>query len=363
MKKFIVLISFSLLFTAGYATKPNLSFFCELPEQEFNDLFADTSLIRELIDMNISLRIGLHDFRDERTRTIQKLNKAGVPLVAWLLLPEEDGYWFNMHNGEKAEKRYDDFVLWTANNNLKWEAIGIDIELDMNDAKLAISHPWKLAWKVYKRLYDNKSLKKGKEQYQKLISRMRDDGYKVESYIIPFVYEERLKGLTSFQKLMGIVDIETDSEIPMLYTSAMGNPGIISIYCTDGNPVALGSTGGGVNIEGIELQSLKWDQLKRDLLIASKLTDEIHIFCLETSVQKGYLDSIRNLDFTQEAPDISLEIEKQKKMNGIIHFILFILNYPLLLTIVILTLITVIIFGFYKLFLFLMRLFISKKVS
>ncbi len=107
--------------------------------------------------MQVSLRIGLHDFGTGRTATIQRLNQAGIPVYAWMLLPEEDGYWFNMHNGEKAGN--DMMILKNGPQkiNLKWEGIGLDLEPDMNDAKLAFTHPWKFGWKVYKRLYDNKS--------------------------------------------------------------------------------------------------------------------------------------------------------------------------------------------------------------
>jgi hypothetical protein len=357
MKRLVLLFSLSLLLTLGYGAKPHLSFFCELHGKEFNELFADSTLIRELVEMQVSLRIGLHDFSPERTRTIQKLNKAGIPIVAWLLLPEEDGYWFNMHNGEKVEKRYDDFKKWTAENQLKWAGIGIDLEPDINDGKLAFSHPWKLAWKVYKRLFDNKSLIAGKELYQKLTARMKAEGFVLESYIIPFIYEERVKKTTSVQKLMGIVDLETDKEIPMLYTSAMGNPGIIPLYHKDKMPIVVGSTGGGVKIEGIELAALSWDKLERDLLIASKLTDEIHIFCLETSVQKGFLTKIKNLDFDQKAPEIIVETEKQSKINGVIRFILVILDHPFWLTVAVLAIISGILFGIYKLIAFIIRLF------
>lgn len=86
-----------------YGGNPHLSFFCELPEKEFTELFADSSLISELAEMQVSLRIGLHDFGAGRTLTIQKLNIAGIQVFAWLLFPEEDGYWFNMLNGEKAD--------------------------------------------------------------------------------------------------------------------------------------------------------------------------------------------------------------------------------------------------------------------
>ncbi|TAL64570.1 MAG: hypothetical protein EPN88_10780 [Bacteroidetes bacterium] len=362
MKKFILLISLSLLLKSGYGARPHISFFCELPEKEFNELFADSALINELVEMKLSIRIGLHDFNPGRTSTIQRLNKAGVPLVAWLLLPEEEGYWFNMHNGNKAEKRYADFKKWTAENLLKWTGIGIDLEPDIEDGKLAFSHPWKLAWKVYKRLYDNKSLQEGKELYKNLIDKMKADGFRVESYIIPFIYEERIKKTTSVQKLMGIVDLKTDTEIPMLYTSAMNNPGIIPLYHQNGMPVALGSTGGGVKVEGIELAALSWDNLERDLLIASKLTDEILIFCLESSVQKGFLTKIKNLDFNQKTPDISAEIRNQKKTNGLIRIIIVILDNPLLLTIAVVAVISAIIFGIYKLIALILRIFRINKV-
>lgn len=362
MKRLILLLSLSLLLKSGYGAKPHISFICELQDKEFNELFADSAFINELVEMEVSLRIGLHDFSQGRTSTIQRLNKAGIPVVAWLLLPEEDGYWFNMHNGEKAERRYTDFRKWTDENHLKWAGIGIDLEPDFQDAKLAISHPWKLAWKVYKRLYDNKSLSKGKELYQNLIRTMKNDGFRVESYIIPFIYEERAKNTSSIQKIMGIVDLKTDIEIPMLYTSAMDNPGIIPSYYQDKMPVALGSTGGGVKIEGIELAALSWDKLERDLLIASKLTDEILIFCLESSVQKGYLTRIRDLDFNQKAPDITAETQKQKKTNSAIRLIIVILDHPFWLTIAVIAIITVIVFGIYKLLVNILRILRRKKV-
>jgi len=362
MKRLILLFSLSLFLISGYGAKPHISFFCELQHKEFNALFADSALINELVEMQVSLRIGLHDFSPERTTTIQRLNQAGIPLVAWLLLPEEDGYWFNMHNGGKAEKRYADFKKWTEENHLEWAGIGIDIEPDMKDGKLAFSHPWQLAWKVYKRLYDNKSLKAGLALYQKLIDSMKADGYVVESYMIPFLYEERAKKTTSLQKLMGIVDLETDSEIPMLYTSALDNPGIIPLYHRDKMPIALGSTGGGVKVEGVELAAISWDKLERDLLIASKLTDKIHIFCLETSVQKGFLAKIKNLDFDQKAPDIRAETKKQSKTNGVIRFILVILDHPFWFTLAVLAIISSIIFGIYKLFAALIGKFLRKKV-
>lgn len=361
MKKLVLLLSFAFHINMVYGSKPQISFFCELPEKEFVGLFADSALIKELAGMKVSLRIGLHDFGPGRTATIRKLNQAGIRIYAWLLLPEEDGYWFNMQNGKKALKRYEDFRKWTAENQLKWEGIGLDLEPDINDAKMAITHPAKLAWKAYKRLYDNKSVITAKEIYQRLISVMKADGYVVESYIIPYLFEERAKNTTSCQSLLGIVDIETDREIPMLYTSVLDNPGIIPLYHRANMPVALGSTGGGVNIEGFEAPALNSDKLKRDLLLASKLTDEIVIFCLETSVQRGFLDEIKNFDFNAEAPDISMETEKQRKINGYVRSVLVILDHPFWLTAGVLVIISGILFGIYLLVAFIVRVLRRKN--
>jgi hypothetical protein len=126
--------------------------------------------------------------------------------------------------------------------------------------------------------------------------------------------------------------------------------------------ITLGSTGGGVKIEGIELAALSWDKLERDLLIASRLTDEILIFCLESSVQKGFLTNIINLDFNQKAPDITVETDKQRKTNGVIRFIIVILDHPFWLTLAVLTLISVAVFGIYKLFAAIIKIFRKKKV-
>ncbi len=363
MKKLIILLTLTSLINLGILGIPGISFFCELQDNEFNDFFADTSLIRELTEMNAALRIGLHDFSPERAMTIRKLNEAGIPVVAWLLLPERDGYWFNMYNGEKASKRYDDFILWTQENDLKWDGIGIDMEPDMNDGRLIFTHPLKLAWKVYKRLYDNKSLKKATVLYKDLIERMRNDGYSVESYIIPFLYDERELGTTSLQKLMGIVDIKTGVEIPMLYTSAMGNSAIIPLYHRDHMPIALGSTGGGVKINGVELASLSWDDLKKDMLIAAGLTDEIHIFSLEGSVDKGYLPKIRNLDYSEAPPDLSKQIREEKKLIKKVRFLLVILNYPFWLTIAILVILAGILLVIYKVFSKVIKLILGHQAG
>ena len=56
----------------------------------------------------------LVDLSPERAEVVRRLNAAGVPVIAWQLLPEEQGYWYNMSNAPSAAARYSAFRAWTA---------------------------------------------------------------------------------------------------------------------------------------------------------------------------------------------------------------------------------------------------------
>jgi hypothetical protein len=361
MKKLLLLTGFLFLFCISGISKPKISFFIELKGTELQKLFADTTLFAQLKELNSTLRIGILDFSPEFTSTIIKLNEAGIPVIAWLLLPEEDGYWFNMKNGEKAKSRYEDFKKWTATNNLKWRGVGIDLELDFNDAKLMVKHPLKIAWKAYKRLYDNKSLGEGRSIYNSLTDRIQADGYYLESYVISMIYDERIAGTTSFQKLLGLIDIKTPNEIPMLYTSVMGNPSILSAYNQKGQPIALGIVGGGVVIEGIQPKRLLWEELERDLLLSNQYSNEVIIFCLEATKSNGWMSNIANVNFTQTPADLKAEIAQSTKTRKTVQHLLVILDHPLLLTIGIVIILSGIIYALLKLIILIFRKFFSGQ--
>jgi hypothetical protein len=359
MKKGLVIVTVLIIFSLNCFSKPKVSFFIELKGIELEKLFADTTLFSQLAELNSTLRIGLLDYSPGCTNTIKKLNAAGIPVIAWLLLPEEDGYWFNMYNGDKAAKRYEDFKIWTAANNLKWEGVGIDLELDFNDAKMAVRHPLKVVWKAYKRLYDNKSLESGRKIYKILTDKIQDDGYYLESYVISLVYDERITRTTSFQKLLGLIDIKTPNEIPMLYTSVMGNPSILPAYYQEGQPIALGITGGGVVIEGVKPAFYKLENLKRDLLISNQYTGEVIIFCLEASLANGWLSEIRDVDYSIAPPDLTSDLIKQAKTRKAIRTALVILDHPFLMTLGILLIISGVVYAIVKL----VKLIVSKISS
>jgi hypothetical protein len=292
--------------------KPVFSFFNEMKGPALKQMFEDTSLIPTLQALQAEIRMGMIDLTPERAEVLRKLNKAGIPVVLWLLLPEEQGYWFHSGNGEQAIGRYKEIKAWAEAAGIKFKGIGIDLELDMNDVKLAKSDPWALVRKLPGRLYDKKRITEGHRIYGELLQLIEKDGHPVESYFASFVKDETAIGSTAIQQLTGFLDVKVEKEIPMLYTSFMGNPyGLLKVYALDLNLpyVALGSTGGGVDTT---LPTLNWEQLAHDILVVAPSVQEIHIFSLEGCVQKGFLPKLLQFDYNQTITEAPKQVETVK---------------------------------------------------
>ena len=115
------------------ARPPRLTFFCELGVEPLQALFAEPAVIEHLVAMSASVSLGLLDFSAERAAVVRRLYKEGIPVIAWQLLPAEQGYWFNQDNAPQAEARYSAFREWTVAQDLRWDGVGLDIEPDIHE--------------------------------------------------------------------------------------------------------------------------------------------------------------------------------------------------------------------------------------
>ena len=258
----------------------------------------DERLIADLIEMNASLSLGILDLSAERAQAVRKLNQAGVPVVAWLLLPKEQGYWFNLYNAPQALARYQEFMHWTAQEDLSWDGIGLDIEPDIREMTQLAERNWSALPGILRRAVDIKGHREAIGVYNDLVSQIRRDGYRVDSYQFPFIADERRVGSTFLQRLAGLVDIPADREVWMLYTSFVrpNGAGFLASYAPEAQSIGLGSTGGGVELDlGVmRARPLTWDELARDLRLAWYWCDDLHIFSLEGCVQQGFIEHLKN---------------------------------------------------------------------
>ena len=70
-----------------------------------------------------TLTITAEDVAAYEDRTARRLMQRGVSVVAWLLLPVEAGYWFNLQNYPQAIARYGEFRAWVEREALEFGSL------------------------------------------------------------------------------------------------------------------------------------------------------------------------------------------------------------------------------------------------
>ena len=285
--------------------QPRLTFACELEPALLQALFSDPAVVTDLLALHAGVSLGILDHSAERAEVVRCLNQAGIPLVAWLLLPKDEGYWFGLDNAPQAAGCYAAFKAWSAEQGLRWSGIGVDIETDYGQMQaLMTGRRREVLSHMLGRLLDNERLRRAQLAYGALLAQMRADGYTVESYQFPFIVDERAAGSTLVQRIFGIVDVPADREVLMLYSSFLGpaGPAFLWSYAADAGGAGVGSTGGGVESA---LPVLDWDGLARDLRLAYRRAPEVFVFSLEGCVRQGFLVRLGTFDW--DAPLVAPE--------------------------------------------------------
>ena len=284
--------------------KPDLTFFTELNAEALTALFDDKSAINNLKALDAAVSLGVLDLSEARAKVVKRLNKAGIPMIAWLLLPEDEGYWFNIDNYEQAAAQYKAFRAWTEKYDLQWVGVGLDIEMDIQDIRTLLEQKQtrKFLSTLFQRYMNKRRVSRARQAYKALVSQIHADGYLVESYHLPFISEERRARSTVLQRTVGLVDLQADREVLMLYSSFFRPNGaaILWSYAPEADSVGVGNTGGGVDVEGvINLEPLTWEEFSRDLRMCVMRQKPVHIFCLEGCIQQGFLSKLSTFDWDE----------------------------------------------------------------
>jgi hypothetical protein len=301
----------------GSIQQPRLTFFCELETSELISLFDDRAVVESLSALKARVGLGILDLAADRASVVRRLNKAKIPVVAWLLLPMEQGYWFNAGNALQATARYYAFKAWTEEHGLHWAGIGLDIEPDIREVERFVTDRPRLLLTLLRRVFNGERVRTAQAAYGALVSKMQLDGYQVDSYHVPLIVDERKAGSTLLHRVLGLVDVPSDREVLMPYTSFLRphGPGILWSYASDAQSLGVGSTGGGVEVAGLsDVRPLNWDELTRDLRLARRWSDDIHIFSLEGCVRQDFLQ--RMTEFDWDGP-VELPYESARKIDGL----------------------------------------------
>jgi hypothetical protein len=277
-----------------------LTFACELDPARLTALFADLSVIEDLLALRARVALMLSDFSDQRAAVVRQLNAAGIPVVGIPLLPLAQGYYFTADNTAQAAARYDQWQDWTREHGLAWDGVGLDIEPDARVYQQIMDNPWGLVPLLLPRLFDRRRPPRARAAYRELVDRIHADGWTVENYQFPLIADERRAGSTLLQRL-ALVDVRTDREVWMIYSSFMRSlgPGLIWSYGPQAAAIGVGTTGGGPDIPGSpQMPALGWEELARDLRLARHWCDQILIHSLEGCAWNGFLTRLRSFDWS-----------------------------------------------------------------
>jgi hypothetical protein len=318
--------------------KPDIIFYCELNPVELAKLFATPGLIDELVTNHYGVALALLDFDRERAAVVRCLNEHNIPVVAWLLLPFAEGYWFNLSNYPKAVPRYLEFKEWASHEQLHFEAVGLDIEPASSTVYAAreygVQHLVNRAYLAQ----SNALYPAARAAYLDLVAMIRYDGYVVHTYQLPFIIDDRRAGTTLIQRMLDIVDLPADQEVVMLYSSLFF-PGLINSdlggafvhsYAQHADGIAIGVVGGGVvhdPITGVQAPRMSLEAFQRDLRIAAQYTNTVHVFSLEGCVERGWLSEIKQLDWDTPAYIPRRQRFQMAMLRKLVTFILWCSRY------------------------------------
>lgn len=287
--------------------QPTIVFFCELDTPALTVLVDRPAVVRDLAAMRCGIAIGMLDFSAERADAIRRLTAQGIAVIAWLLLPIEEGYWFNLGNYPQAIARYNEFRSWAIREQLAIEAVGLDFEPPVQEIFSARRRGPRSLFDRALMAQNNALYPAARDAYIDLVAAIRHDGFEVHTYQFPLIVDDRRAGTTLIQRTLDIVDLPADEEVLMIYSSTFldgylrGLGGAyLESYGQHADGIAIGVLGGGLVFDpltGAQAQRMTRREFRRDLRIAASYTDIVYIFSLEGCVDRGWLGDLRTIDW------------------------------------------------------------------
>ncbi|MGA8742845.1 MAG: hypothetical protein WB561_16790 [Terracidiphilus sp.] len=318
----------------GPGIPPQLGFACcDRGIVQMQALFADPGVIAALKELRAQVAVAIIDFSPERVEIVHRLNEDGVPVIAWIVLAPEDGYYLNADTASKAAARVGEFEKWTNENGLRWAAVGLDIEPNFGEFAQLKAHRWRLFTTLVRNSFNGHRIAEARRTYSTIIAELQGHGYVVQSYQMPYLPAERSVHSTALDRLLGTVDVRGNEEYLMLYTSFARPVGAGMIWSLGRNAqaIAIGVTDGDTQA-GSGMGPLDWNEFSRDLIVASHYTSHVGVYNLEGCVRQGFLPRLQTMDWSQSVVLPAASIQRAERTGRILRTALRIFPYiPFLL--------------------------------
>ncbi len=288
-------------------------------------LFQNPEVLPALRDLHAQVAVAIADFSPQRAQIVRLLNQQQIPAIAWIMLPADEGIYLNADNAPRAVARVAAFEKWTAANQLRWAAVGLDIEPNFGQLAALRGSPGRLFTTLLRQSFDGGRIGRAQQAYSALIRQIQSQGYPVETYIMPYVPAERSVGSTLLDRQLGTVDVRSNDEYLMLYTSFARRMGAAMIWSLGphAQSIAIGSTDGPLPA-GSGSGPLDWDEFSRDLLVASHFSRSIGVYNLEGCVRQGFLPRLLAMNWSGSVLIPAASVARAQRFGTIFRIILWI---------------------------------------
>ncbi len=235
-----------------------LTYMYDVPEATLARCFSE-QLIAHLNVHAIRVVLALRDYSAERAELVRRLNRARIPVVAWLVHAERD---FRMHDAHEVRACFDAFQQWSTQHGLGWDAVALDIEPDVRDAVRFGDQPTVDLTTLIRRIGDRWHIEEATSAYTHVLAHIRDAGFVIELFEMPFVRDDRVSGTTIARRLLGLPDVMADRTVMQLQSSYVRpyGAGLIAAYAPEASSVMVGSLRADAHH-----RSMTVDELMRDL--------------------------------------------------------------------------------------------------
>jgi hypothetical protein len=308
----------------GSGIQPELGFACcDQGLDEARRLFAQQGVVQQLKALHAAVAIPASDFSPERAALVRQISQQGIPVVAGLALPADEGYYLNADNAPQAAARFADFEQWTRAQQLTWAAVGLDIEPNFGQLAQLREHRWRLIATLAQRSVAMRRMERAQQAYAQLVEQIRASGYPVQTYQMPYVPAERGVHTTLADRLLATPEVSGDQDYVMLYTSFARPAGaaVIRSLGQQARGIAIGSTSG-PGIPGEGFGPLDWSEFSSDLIVASHFTRHIGVYNLEGCVRQGFLPRLLTLDWSQTVVIPAASVQRASQRIALVRSVL-----------------------------------------
>ena len=175
-----------------------------------------------LEDRGWGISLAMINLDEPTGRLIKRINQKfpNLPISAWVVLPDKDGYWTNRFNVPQTTRRVEEIKAWTNRFDLNLEAFGFDLEIPIENFRgimtakspiLGLLKEWiKVARsEQYKR--QNKEGYSPEQEMSALLAQLKTERIKTHSYELPSPLDAASRGV--------LQNTDFDTRVTMVYST------------------------------------------------------------------------------------------------------------------------------------------------